>query len=133
MRNRCTRLVLRLRLNCYLVSSNPVQVQKLLRHQSIQTTMSYLNSDHLQQVDLVNKLGNTGGNTGKKKLKESSKPSIHLAYSRKTKVTVNHWVAGSSPAWGATFSRFVTLPLSGGFAYPPVIASFIFFAFLIFR
>jgi len=63
-------------------SSNPVQVQKLLRHQSIQTTMSYLNSDHLQQVDLVNKLG-TGGNTGKKKLKESSKPSIRLAYSRK--------------------------------------------------
>jgi integrase len=65
-------------------SSNPVQVQKLLRHQSIQTTMSYLNSDHLQQVDLVNKLGNTGGNTGKKKLKESSNPSIRLAYSRKS-------------------------------------------------
>jgi len=64
-------------------NSNPVQVQKLLRHQSIQTTMSYLNSDHLQQVDLVNKLGNTGENTGKKKFKESSKPSIHLAYSRK--------------------------------------------------
>ena len=63
-------------------SSNPVQVQKLLRHQSIQTTKSYLNSDHLQQVDLVNKLG-TGGNTGKKKLKESSKPSIRLAYSQK--------------------------------------------------
>jgi len=63
-------------------SSNPVQVQKLLRHHSIQTTMSYLNSDHLQQVDLVNKLG-TGGNTGKKKLKESSKPRIRLAYSRK--------------------------------------------------
>ena len=66
-------------------SANPVQVQKLLRHQSIQTTMSYLNSEHLQQVDLVNKLGNTGGNTGKKKLKESSKPSIHLAYSKKVK------------------------------------------------
>ena len=48
-------------------SSNPVQVQKLLRHQSIQTTMSYLNSDHIQQLDLVNKLGNTGGNTGWKK------------------------------------------------------------------
>jgi len=63
-------------------SANPVHVQMLLRHESIQTTMSYLNSDHLQQVDLVNKLG-TGGNTGKKKLKESSKPSIHLAYSRK--------------------------------------------------
>ena len=46
-------------------SSNPVQVQKLLRHQSIQTTMSYLNTDHLKQVDLVNKLGNTGGNTGR--------------------------------------------------------------------
>jgi len=59
-----------------------VHVQMLLRHESIQTTMSYLNSDHLQQVDLVNKLG-TGGNTGKKKLKESSKPSIRLAYSRK--------------------------------------------------
>lgn len=41
-------------------SSNPVQVQKLLRHQSIQTTMSYLNSDHLQQVDLVNQLGKSG-------------------------------------------------------------------------
>ena len=63
-------------------SANPVHVQMLLRHESIQTTMSYLNSDHLQQVDLVNKLG-TGGNTGKKKLKESSKPSIRLAYSRK--------------------------------------------------
>ena len=63
-------------------SSNPVHVQMLLRHESIQTTMSYLNSGHLQQVDLVNKLG-TGGNTGKKKLKESSKPSIRLAYSRK--------------------------------------------------
>jgi len=65
-------------------SANPVHVQMLLRHESIQTTMSYLNSDHLQQVDLVNKLG-TGGNTGKKKLKESNKPSIRLAYSRKTK------------------------------------------------
>ena len=65
-------------------SSNPVQVQKLLRHQSIQTTMSYLNSDHLQQVDLVNMLGNAGGNSGNKKLKESSKPSIRLAYSRKS-------------------------------------------------
>jgi len=63
-------------------SANPVHVQMLLRHESIQTTMSYLNSDHLQQVDLVNKLG-TGGNTGKKKLKESSKPRIRLAYSRK--------------------------------------------------
>jgi len=63
-------------------SANPVHVQMLLRHESIQTTMSYLNSDHLQQVDLVNKLG-TGGNTGKKKLKESSNPSIRLAYSRK--------------------------------------------------
>ena len=66
-------------------SANPVQVQKLLRHQSIQTTMSYLNSDHLQQVDLVNQLGNTGGNTGKKKSEESSKASIRLAYSRKSK------------------------------------------------
>jgi len=65
-------------------SSNPVQVQKLLRHQSIQTTMSYLNSDHLQQVDLVNKLGNTGGNTGSKKSKKHRKPNIHLAYSKKT-------------------------------------------------
>jgi len=64
-------------------SSNPVHVQMLLRHESIQTTMSYLNSDHLQQVDLVNKLGNTGGNSGEKKSEESSKPSIHLAYSRK--------------------------------------------------
>jgi len=65
--------------------SNPVQVQKLLRHQSIQTTMSYLNTDHIQQVDLVNKLGNTGGNSGGKKSEESVKPSIHLAYSRKSK------------------------------------------------
>ena len=65
-------------------SSNPVQVQKLLRHQSIQTTMSYLNSDHLQQVDLVNQLGNTGGNTDSKKSKKHRKPNIHLAYSKKT-------------------------------------------------
>lgn len=64
-------------------SSNPVHVQKLLRHQSIQTTMSYLNSDHLQQVDLVNQLGNTGGNSGRQKSEESSKASIRLAYSRK--------------------------------------------------
>jgi integrase len=64
-------------------SSNPVQVQKLLRHQSIQTTMSYLNSDHLQQVDLVNKLGNSPQNTVSKKKTESRKPSIRLAYSRK--------------------------------------------------
>ena len=63
--------------------SNPVQVQKLLRHQSIQTTMSYLNSDHLQQVDLVNKLGNSPQNTVSKKKTEGRKPSIHLAYSRK--------------------------------------------------
>ena len=41
-------------------SANPVQVQKLLRHQSIQTTMSYLNSDHMKQVDLVNQLGKSG-------------------------------------------------------------------------
>jgi len=54
-----------------------------LRHQSIQTTMSYLNSDHLQQVDLVNKLGNSPQNTVSKKKTESRKPSIHLAYSRK--------------------------------------------------
>ena len=66
-------------------SSNPVQVQKLLRHQSIQTTMSYLNSDHLQQVDLVNQLGNSPQNTVSKKKSESRKPSIHLAYSRKSK------------------------------------------------
>ena len=65
-------------------SANPVQVQKLLRHQSIQTTMSYLNSDHLQQVDLVNQLGNTGGNTDSKKSKKHRKPNIHLAYSKKT-------------------------------------------------
>ena len=64
-------------------SANPVQVQKLLRHQSIQTTMSYLNSDHLRQVDLVNQLGNTGGNTGKKKSEESGKACIRLAYSQK--------------------------------------------------
>ena len=64
-------------------NSNPVQVQKLLRHQSIQTTMSYLNSDHLQQVDLVNKLGNSPQNTVSKKKTESRKPSIRLAYSRK--------------------------------------------------
>jgi integrase len=64
-------------------SANPVHVQMLLRHESIQTTMSYLNSDHLQQVDLVNKLGNSPQNTVSKKKTESRKPSIHLAYSRK--------------------------------------------------
>jgi len=64
-------------------SANPVHVQMLLRHESIQTTMSYLNSDHLQQVDLVNKLGNSPQNTVSKKKTESRKPSIRLAYSRK--------------------------------------------------
>ena len=66
-------------------NSNPVQVQKLLRHQSIQTTMSYLNSDHLQQVDLVNQLGNSPQNTVSKKKSEDGKASICLAYSRKSK------------------------------------------------
>jgi hypothetical protein len=46
--------------------------------------MSYLNTDHIQQVDLVNKLGNTGGNSGGKKSEESSKASIRLAYSQKS-------------------------------------------------
>ena len=64
-------------------SANPVHVQMLLRHESIQTTMSYLNSDHLQQVDLVNKLGNSPQNTVSKKKTERRKPSIRLAYSRK--------------------------------------------------
>ena len=35
-------------------------------------------------VDLVNKLGNTDGNTGKKKTEESGNASIRLAYSRKS-------------------------------------------------
>jgi integrase len=54
-------------------NSNPVHVQKLLRHQSIQTTMSYLNSDHLQQVDLVNQLGKLAETLARKNLKESGK------------------------------------------------------------
>jgi integrase len=64
-------------------SANPVQVQKLLRHQSIQTTMSYLNTDHLQQIDLVNQLGNSPQNTVSKKKSEDGKARIRLAYSRK--------------------------------------------------
>jgi len=56
-----------------------------MRHASIQTTMGYFNRDHMKQVDLVNQLGNTGGNSGGKKSEESGNASIRLAYSRKSK------------------------------------------------
>jgi integrase len=41
-------------------NANLVQVQKLMRHASIQTTMGYFNRDHMKQVDLVNQLGKSG-------------------------------------------------------------------------
>ena len=45
--------------------ANLIQVQKLMRHASVQTTMGYLNQNHIQQVDLVNKLGKTDRNSGR--------------------------------------------------------------------